>query len=569
MKRLHAPLRLRSLGGESSRKVSWLELFFDLVFVAAVAQVAAPLQTDYSLAGLIRFTPLFALIWWAWTGHTVFSTRFESDDVAQRTLTLMQMFAVAAMAANAKDALDTRSSAGFAAAYAIVRLLLVTQYFRARRVPDARPLAMRYLGGHGVAAVLWLASALVPAPVRFWIWTLAFAIDLGTPWLALPHSVKVPPDAAHLPERFGLFTLILLGESVIGVMRGMESQEDWPVSAAVSAFLGMAIAFLIWWWYFDGALGASEQPVRSKREAMRFHVWSYAHFPLYLGIVVAGAGVERIVTAASKHPLTGAESLILAGAIAVVMVAMTAIDWTSAGHRRQTTSGVPRSMALVGATLAVGITRRFTVPVVLIAILASLCAVQLLLSLRARSSILAATIVALFSTLLPRSAFAEPEKKFAVGVVVTSDAVAGSAKAGTQLGPLFRIRSTPGLHPAFGLNWVMADLEMNMKTGDGAVGRLRLRPLMAGMSYTWIAGKLSVSPRLIAGYSFNRFRGAESVSARDSFVTKAELQVWRDLSRRVGLLGSVGYLFARPDVAGRTVNADAIRAQLGLAYAIF
>jgi len=567
MKRFHAPLRLRSLGGEASRKVTWLELFFDLVFVAAVAQVAAPLQTDYSLAGLIRFTPLFGLIWWAWTGHTVFSTRFESDDVVQRTLTLVQMFAVAAMAANAKEALDTRSSAGFAAAYASVRFLLVMQYFRARRVPDARPLAMRYLGGHGIAAMLWLASALVPAPARFWIWALAFAIDLGTPWIAVPHSVNVPPDAAHLPERFGLFTLILLGESVIGVMRGMESQEDWPVSAAVSAFLGMAIAFLIWWWYFDGALGASEQPVRSKREAIRFHIWSYAHFPLYLGIVIAGAGVERIVTAASKHPLTGDESLILAGAVAAVMAAMTAIDWTSAGHRRHTTSGVPRSIALAGATLAVGITGQFTIPVVLIAILAILCAFQLLLSLRARSIVLAATVVV--SALLPSAALAEPDKKFAVGVVITGDAVTGAAKAGTQLGPLFRIRSTPGLHPAFGLNWVMADLEMNMRTDEGVVGRLRLRPLMAGVSYTWIAGKLSVSPRMIAGYSFNRVRGADSVSARDSFVSKAELQVWRDLSRRVGLLGTVGYLFARPDVAGRTVKADAIRAQLGLAYAIF
>ena len=403
MKRFNAPLRLRSLGDESSRKVTWLELFFDLVFVAAVAQVAAPLQTDYSLAGLIRFTPLFALTWWAWTGHSVFSTRFDSDDVVQRTLTLVQMFAVAAMAANAKDALDTRSSAGFAAAYAVVRFLLVAQYFRARQVPDAGPLTTRYLAGHGTAAVLWLGSALVPAPARFWIWALAFAIDLGTPWVAVPHSVKVPPDAAHLPERFGLFTLILLGESVVGVMRGMESQEDWPPSAAASAFLGMAIAFLIWWWYFDGALGASEQPVRSKREAVRFHIWSYAHFPLYLGIVVAGAGVERIVTAASKHALSGVESLILAGAVATVMAAMTAIDRTSAGHRRHAGSGiVPRSMLLAAATLAIGISGRFTVPVLLIATLAGLCALQLMLSLRARAFAVATVVAVVVSVLLPR-----------------------------------------------------------------------------------------------------------------------------------------------------------------------
>ena len=258
MKRFVAPLRLRSTaGGDATRKVTWLELFFDLIFVAAVAQVAAPLREQYSLIGLLRFTPLFVLIWWAWTGHTVFSTRFDTDDVIQRGHTLIQMFAVAAMAANAKDALDSRSSAGFAAAYAAVRFVLVAQYFRARHVPDARPLTTRYLAGHGSAALLWLASALVPAPERFWIWGLAFAIDLGTPWLAVPHSVKVPPDAAHLPERFGLFTLILLGEAVVAVMQGMESQEDWTPAAATSAFLGMGISFLIWWWYFDGASGAS------------------------------------------------------------------------------------------------------------------------------------------------------------------------------------------------------------------------------------------------------------------------------------------------------------------------
>ena len=92
---------------------------------------------------------------------------------------------------------------------------------------------------------------------------------------------------------------------------------------------------------------------------------------------------------------------------------------------------------------------------------------------------------------------------------------------------------------------------------------------MAGFSYTWINGHFSVSPRLIAGYSFNRFSGAESISARDSFASKAELQIWRDLNSRVGVLGSIGYLFARPEVSGRTVKADAIRAQLGIAYAIF
>lgn len=368
------PMRLRSTG-EAARKVTWLELFFDLVFVAAVAQVAEPLRHDYSLHGLIRFTPLFVLIWWAWTGHTVFSTRFDTDDGVQRGLTLVQMFAVAAMAANARDALDSRSSAGFAAAYAVVRLVLVGQYWRARRIPGARALTTRYLSGHGVAAVTWLTSAVTPVPARFVLWGLALLIDLGTPWIAVGHSVKTPPDAAHLPERFGLFTLILLGESVVAVMQGMESQADWPPAAAVSAFLGMSVVFLIWWWYFDGAGAAAEQPVRNRRESLRFHIWSYAHFPLSLGIVLTGVGIHRIVRAAARTALTGEEAMILLTAAALVMAAMVVIAGTSA--RRDSTNGVGGAVPVALLTAAIGILARPESPVLVVVLLAAAYLTQL------------------------------------------------------------------------------------------------------------------------------------------------------------------------------------------------
>jgi low temperature requirement protein LtrA len=326
---LVAPLRLRANVGEAGRKVSWLELFFDLIFVAAVAQVAEPLREHYSLGGVLRFATLFALIWWAWTGYTVFATRFDADDGIQRLLTLVQMFVVAAMAANAADELHSRSSAGFMAAYAVLRLVLVAQYFRARHVPDARPLTTRYIVGHGIAAVLWLASAGVPPPARYVLWTVAFVIDLGTPWFALPHTVKVPPDPAHLPERFGLFTLILLGEAVIAVMHGMKSQEEWTVAAASAAFSGMGLLFLTRWWYFDVAAAASERAVRTHRDAVRFHLWSYSHFPLYLGLVVGAVGVQRIVTVASRATLAVEEILLMIAAAVVVAAAMRAIGGLS------------------------------------------------------------------------------------------------------------------------------------------------------------------------------------------------------------------------------------------------
>ena len=338
--------KLRYVAGQSAnRRVTWLELFFDLVFAAAVSQVASPLRTDYSLEGLLRFSILFVLIWWAWTGHAVFSTRFDTDDGLQRILTLVQMFGVAVMAANARDALDSRSSAGFAAAYAALRCILVFQYARARAVPEAKDLSTWYLAGHGMAAAVWLASAPLPAPLRYGLWGCAFAIDLGTPWSGVRHSVAVPPDAAHLPERFGLFTLILLGESVVAVMQGIEHQETWSVPAAATAFLGMAIAFLAWWWYFDVAKATAEQPVRSRQDAIRLHIWSYTHLPFYLGIVVAFVGIKIVVSAVPEPSLSGGQLGILGAALALAALSMTVISHCKPSERpARRTLGTSRDM---------------------------------------------------------------------------------------------------------------------------------------------------------------------------------------------------------------------------------
>src|SRR5215470_4076646 len=251
---------------QEPRRVSWLELFFDLIFVAAVSQVSHPLGEDYSLHGIIRYSLMFLLIWWAWFGHTMYATRFEADDVVHRLLTLVQIFAAAAMAANAKQDLADRDSAGFGAAYAVQRIVLVIQYLRARREGKTRGLTTIYAAGFSTAAIFWIVAALTPPPARFWLWGVALLIDFATPWAAVKYTHTVPPDAEHLPERFGLFTIILLGESVAAVMRGMESQETWPVSAAISAFTGLALVCALWWWYFDGVRGAGERHITSARQ---------------------------------------------------------------------------------------------------------------------------------------------------------------------------------------------------------------------------------------------------------------------------------------------------------------
>lgn len=381
------PLRLRSEHGlEAGRRVTWLELFFDVVFVAAVSQVGTHLRDDYSLAGLLRFSFLFVLIWWAWLGHTTFSTRFDTDDVVQRGLTWLQMFLVAVMAINATGALDSRDSAGFAAAYSVMRFILVAQYLRARRVRQARALTTRYAVSGGIAAALWLVSALVPAPTRFWIWALALAIDTLTPLLTTAHLIRVPHDAAHLPERYGLFSIILLGESMVAVMTGMSQQESWSLDAAASAIFGMAFVFAIWWWYFDGVEAVGARMVRSTRDAVRFHVWTYAHLPLYLGIAVAGVGVEHVIVTATTAPLHAAEGWILCASVATLMTAIIVIDATR--HCSRTGNNFAHAAipaALTALTLLLGTISTRVMPSTLVAALTVLSAGQLVHSVRRQS----------------------------------------------------------------------------------------------------------------------------------------------------------------------------------------
>jgi low temperature requirement protein LtrA len=308
--------------------VTWLELFFDLVFVAAVAQIGGPLAADYSFHELGRYVFLLLVVWWAWHGYAVYATRFDSDDLIERAATLLQMLAVIFMAANADEGLDSESSAGFAAAYAVMRLILVARYLRASRRPGARHVARDHAVGFGLAAVLWLISSIAPGPWRYGCWTMALSIDLGTALVAARHTLAVPPHAAHLPERFGLFTLILLGEAIVAVMKGVQQQPLWTWPAASTALSGVALVCAVWWWYFEGAGAADHRPVRCRADCRALDIWSHAHLPLYLGIAVLGLGAEHAVRAGGWHALHGDEVWLVAGATVLVGGALTALGMT-------------------------------------------------------------------------------------------------------------------------------------------------------------------------------------------------------------------------------------------------
>lgn len=294
LRRMMHPVRLRS-ALRLERAVSWQELFFDLIFVAAVAQLASPLAEDYSWMGLLRFAIFFLLLWWAWSDHTLYYSRFHCDDPLERIMTVAQIFTVAVMAANAKATLSSADAAGFGAAYGLMRLILMLQYLRARRLHSPQRHMTAQIASLAASALLWLVAALSPLEVRFVLWGAAVTLDAVGPWLRRGHFASLPPDSAHLPERFGLFTIILLGEFVASIMRGMEAQSSWPPLAFAAAITGFVIAFLCWWLYFQRCQAAEPQAIPRRAGAYRVHLWTYLHLPLYLSLVVTGVGIEHII----------------------------------------------------------------------------------------------------------------------------------------------------------------------------------------------------------------------------------------------------------------------------------
>lgn len=318
----------------TERRVTWAELFFDLVFVAAVAQVGAPLAEHYAFAEVGRYAFLLLVIWWAWNGYAVYATRFDADAGVQRALTLAQMAAVIFMAANAEQGLDSASSAGFAAAYAVMRLVLVGQYLHAATIPAARRLALEHAAGYGAAALMWLTSALLEPPLRYGCWALALTVDVATAAFVARHTRRLPPHASHLPERFGLFTLILLGESIVATMKGIQSQPIWTPSAAATAFGGIGLIFFFWWFYFDAADVTAHRTVHTRRQARLFEVWNYTHVPLYLGLALTGVGIEHSVRLGGVGALHGEEPWVLAFAIALAFASLSVLAATGSRHAR-------------------------------------------------------------------------------------------------------------------------------------------------------------------------------------------------------------------------------------------
>ncbi|WP_158623798.1 low temperature requirement protein A [Corallococcus llansteffanensis] len=376
---LHALSRrptLRSIEHEHhpERRATWTELFFDVVYVVAIARVAHELKQDPTLPGAAAFAGLFVPVWWSWIGVTIYADRFDADDTADRLLLALQMLGVAALAVQIHDGVGINAP-GLALAYCGLRLLLILFYARAwRHIPEARPLAARYMAGFSLALLPWLASVFVPSPLRFGLWAAGIAIDLLTPLASRPQQGALPLSPAHLPERFGLFTLIVLGETVASVVGGVAGQH-WAATSVLTAVLSFAFAFAMGWLYFDNVKHATVHPKRRSAQ-----VWVYIHLFLMMGLTASGAGAELLIAIPPGEPVSAAARWLFCAATASCFAAFAVIlRTTECSPGRRPRRDLRPGMLLVasGTMMLIGLGGEALPPFLLTGSAGALAALQL------------------------------------------------------------------------------------------------------------------------------------------------------------------------------------------------
>ena len=303
------------------RHASWLELFFDLVFVLAVAQVARVLAEHSDLVGLVRYAVLFIPVWWAWIGFTFYADRFESEGPAYRILMFAAMLAMTAFALTLGGAFTPAGDTPFIICYVLVRLVLVVGYLRvAYYIPLARSFSMQYPIGLGAMMVLLLVSLLTDPPLRYAIWAVALILELLTPLLNLRAARVLPIDRSHIPERFGLFTIIVLGEAVIATAMGAAG-VPWNLSTIATSSLGFGMAVCIWWINFDFVEGSG----LTAGQLWRRFLYIYGHYFIVVSIVAMGIGVEHAIKESTEAHLHFPTVALIAGGAAVFLAVVTII----------------------------------------------------------------------------------------------------------------------------------------------------------------------------------------------------------------------------------------------------
>jgi low temperature requirement protein LtrA len=295
-----SPPTLRTADGHGldRRRVSWVELFFDLVFAGAVNQLAGTLQDHPDLSTLAHFAFFFVPVWWLWVQFSFYADRHESDDASHRCVFLLAIVLSAGLAASASRAVSG-DPVGYVTAFAGMRALQLMLYARARNhLPVTRGLYGQYLICFGTGGVLWLCSVAVSGPARYALWTAALAADaIGGLGMLAPRR-RVPVNPWHLAERFQLFVLIVLGESVARLISAAALRPWSAPLAAVLTAAAVTLATLWWAWIRSADYRALDRPAAI--------IWFAAvNLPIVAGIAAASAGLHIAILVADRAATIG------------------------------------------------------------------------------------------------------------------------------------------------------------------------------------------------------------------------------------------------------------------------
>ena len=338
---------------EQHRVATPLELLFDLTFVVAVAQVAAELAhgiaDDRVGDSSLGFVLVFFGIWWAWMNFSWFASAYDTDDVPYRLLTLVQMAGVLVFAAGVHAAFTEANFVTGTIGYVMMRLAMLVQWARAARSdPEHRNTAIRFVIGIALVQVGWVLRLLLPEQVAFGCFFLLAAAELLVPLWA-ERAGMTPWHPHHIAERYGLFTIIVLGECVLAsnvALQVVVEDTGWHPDLLVVGGGGLVLLFALWWLYFLKEAG----PGLERRRELGFR-WGYGHYAVFASLAALGAGLEVTVEAVTHH-LAAPDGLV-ALAVAVPVGVYLVMVWVlhaplGEGYRA---SAVPILLA-VAATLA-------------------------------------------------------------------------------------------------------------------------------------------------------------------------------------------------------------------------
>ncbi|MFC4043976.1 low temperature requirement protein A [Dactylosporangium siamense] len=331
------PMRTRDTR-EPHRVATPLELLFDLCFVVAIALTAQLLHhaiTDGDVThGIVAYLTVFFSVWWAWMNFTWFASAYDTDDVAYRLTTLVQIAGVLVLAAGVTDAFHGHFGT-VTVGYVIMRAALVTQWLRASSGDVASHRTARRMAiGVSACMVGWGLILLTHGTPHLVLFLVMIAAELAVPpWAERVHPTPWHPH--HIAERYGLLFIIVLGEIVLSttlaVQAGFVQDRLWWVAAS-----GLAIVFAFWWLYFDQP---AHELLVDNRHAF---VWGYGHYVVFGSAAAVGAGIAVIV---DRPDLSGAPVTI---PVALLLMAL----WVL--HLRPRTWLEPAAAALVLAATFVG-----------------------------------------------------------------------------------------------------------------------------------------------------------------------------------------------------------------------